>query len=240
MNATAVRTVSVTKRYGGLTAVREVELELGSGECLALLGSNGAGKSTLLRLLASLTRPTSGEVWLFGRPFRRGLSSPAARRAVGYAGHALLTYRSLSPRQNLDFFARLYGLRSPRERADLLLHRFGLGGRLDDPSGALSRGLQQRLALARAFLHDPDLLLLDEPFSSLDAGGCRLVHDAIRESSSRGCAVIIATHDLDRAAALAGRVAILNEGRLAHHGAAPAGAAAWADLYRRWSGEEAA
>jgi heme exporter protein A len=238
--APAVLTRALSKRYGSRAALQPLDLEIPRGESLVLLGPNGAGKSTLLRLLASLSRPSGGEAWLFGRRVERGPGSSAARRRLGYVGHALLLYRALSVRQNLEFFSRLYGMDRVPERLGALVERFGLAGREDDPVGALSRGLQQRVSLARAFVHEPDLLLLDEPFTGLDEDGAAALADALRRAAAAGATLLMATHDLGRAAEVAGRVAVLRRGRLAHLGTAPGGAAALADLLRAVAGAEAA
>jgi len=240
MSAAAVRTVQLSKRYGTRQAVDGLDLEVAQGECLALLGPNGAGKSTLLRLLCSLARPSSGQVWLFGRRLERGAASSSLCGALGYVGHALLAYRPLSARQNLEFFGRLYGLDRVATRVEGMLARFGLAGREDEPLSSLSRGLQQRVSLARAFLHEPRLLLLDEPFNSLDSTGAAVLESALGEARQAGRTVILATHDLERAAALAGRLAVLRRGRLAHVGPPPGDTAEWRSLYRRTLAGEAA
>jgi heme exporter protein A len=236
----AVLTRALGKRYGSRAALQPLDLEVAAGEALALLGPNGAGKSTLLRLLASLSRPSGGEAWLFGRRLERGPGSSSARRRLGYVGHALLLYRPLTVRQNLEFFSRLYGMDRISRRIDALLERFGLAEREDDPVGALSRGLQQRVSLARAFVHEPDLLLLDEPYTGLDGDGSATLSSALRQAAAAGATLLLATHDLGRAAEIAGRVAVLRRGRLVHLGSAPGGEAALADLLRALAGAEAA
>jgi heme exporter protein A len=233
----AVRTRALSKRYGARVALAPLDLEVAAGEFLALVGPNGAGKSTLLLLLAALARPSDGQAWLFGHPVERGPGSSAGRRAVGYVGHPLIAYRALSPRQNLEFFGRLYGLPGLEALVDASLARFGLAEQADDPAGSLSRGQQQRLSLARALLHEPPLLLLDEPFNSLDSEATGVLSGALRQASRAGRTVLMATHDLDRARELAGQVAVLRRGHLALRAEAPAGAQAWASLYRRAAGE---
>jgi heme exporter protein A len=236
----AVLTRALSKRYGSRAALQPLDLEVAPGETLALLGPNGAGKSTLLRLLASLSRPSGGEAWLFGRRVERGPGASPARRRLGYVGHALLLYRPLSVRQNLEFFSRLYGMDRIPERLAALLERFGLSDRENDPVGALSRGLQQRVSLARAFAHEPDLLLLDEPFTGLDGDGSNALSAMLSRASAAGTTLLLATHDLGRAAEIAGRVAVLHRGRLAHLGPAPGGEAALVDLLRAVARAEAA
>ncbi len=240
MSTPVIRALSLSKRYGSRPALDCVDLEVQAGECVAVLGANGAGKSTLLRLLCSLSRPTTGEVWLLGRRLERGPGSAGARRPLGYVGHSLLAYRALSVRQNLDFFARLYALAGPQRRITRMLEEFGLTERADHALGSLSRGLQQRLALARAFLHEPQLLFLDEPYNALDSEGAAALTSALVEAGRSGRTVIVATHDLERAASLAGRVAVLRQGRLSHWGEAPREPGALRDLYRRAAVESAA
>lgn len=179
---------------------------------MALLGPNGAGKTTLLRILASLTKPTSGAVQVDG--FRLPQQASAARARIGFVGHQPLLYEDLSAEQNLAFYARLFRIKSSRTRIDKLLAEFGLASRGREPVRNFSRGMQQRLALARALLHRPRVLLLDEPHSGLDRAAVSIIDAAIRRLAKRGATILIATHDLPRAQRLAQRVEIMSGGRI--------------------------
>ena len=177
-----------------------------------MLGPNGAGKSTLLRTLATLLRPDGGALTVAGHPL-----PAAARRArglIGYLGHDPLLYLDLTAWQNLELFADLYGVPSPRERVEEGLARVGLLGRAFDPVRSFSRGMAQRLGLARLMLHRPVLLLLDEPYAGLDAPGAALLDEVMAEArGTRG--VVLVTHDVERAVGLADRLLVLHRGRVA-------------------------
>ncbi len=206
----------VTRRFRGVPAVDEVSLRVTAGESVCLLGPNGAGKTTLLRLAASLARPSSGALRYRGVPARDAF--PAARGWIGFASHHSLLYPELTVRENLEFHRRLHAADSDLED---VLARHGLAAVADTPTRWLSRGTAQRVTLARALLHRPDLLLLDEPFSGLDAAAGERLFDRVREARERGAALIAATHDVDRGLALADRFVVLRRGRVIHEG--PAG-----------------
>jgi heme exporter protein A len=187
-------------------------VELGDGECLAVLGPNGAGKSTLLRTLATLLRPDEGTLTVAGHALPDG--ARRARGLIGYLGHDPLLYLDLTAWQNLELFADLYGVPSPRERVEEGLARVGLLGRAFDPVRSFSRGMAQRLGLARLMLHHPVLLLLDEPYAGLDAPGATLLDEVMAEArGTRG--VVLVTHDVERAVGLADRLLVLRGGRVA-------------------------
>jgi heme ABC exporter ATP-binding subunit CcmA len=200
------------KRYGPLRALAGIDFEVSAGGVLAVVGPNGAGKSTLLRVLAGLLRPNAGTV-------RVGASGDGDRRrargAVGYLGHATLLYPTLTARENLIFAARLYGVADPRARADTLLDEQGLRALADRPAGSFSRGLAQRLAIARGLVHDPSVVLLDEPFTGLDPTSADRLAGRIRGLAEAGRALVLVTHDLARAGALGDRVLLLVGGRAA-------------------------
>lgn len=219
----------MARRYGRTPVLRGVDLALAAGESVLLLGRNGAGKSTLLRILAGLARPDQGTVELAGLTLT---AAPAAwRRRVGFAGHRSMLYGELTPRENLRFAARLFGLR-PAD-ADAALERFDLGPVADRPVGALSRGLIQRTTLARALLHAPSLLLLDEPFTGLDA----IAADRLRElllaerTGTRG--MVIVTHQASEAWELATRVAVLKNGQWVYQEPRPASLDAFQHDYQQ-------
>jgi heme exporter protein A len=199
--------------------VAGVDLRLDRGERLAVVGPNGAGKSTLLRLLATVLRPDAGDLRLGGHPCPD--EAPRARRLVGYLGHDPLVYLDLSARQNLELYAALHGVPDPGAAVDGALRRVGLLARSLDPVRELSRGLAQRLGLARLFLHEPALLLLDEPDAGLDAPGRRLLDELLAERRA-ATGLVVVSHDLERALQLGDRVLVLRGGRQVAHEAASA------------------
>ncbi len=206
--------VGVARRFGWRWALKGVDLAVSRGRPLALLGPNGSGKSTLLKTLAGLLRPTRGEVRLDGQPL-----AAWGRGRVGLVGHEPLLYPSLTVRENLRFFGKIHGLPRARreERLGELAEALGLDGRLDEPVRALSQGLRQRAALARALLHDPELVLMDEPFSGLDPEAADRLEGMVRAlcAEGRGRIVVFATHDVARARSLAREGILLAEGRVA-------------------------
>jgi heme exporter protein A len=205
-----LRVAAVSKRYGRQRALSDVSLELVPGRVAAVVGPNGAGKSTLLGILATLLRPTSGEIRLGDQALGR-----SSRHLIGYVGHEPGVYPDLSGWQNLQLFAALYGLPSPAERAATMLGRVGLTDvRRDLPARAYSRGMLQRLALARALLHGPEILLFDEPSAALDPAGVRWLVDELLRERAAGRLVILVTHDLDAAAQVAGHLVVLRRGRV--------------------------
>lgn len=206
----------LTKQFGYRTVLRGIDLGIRPGEIIGLLGPNGAGKSTLLRVLATLTKPNAGEARVAGYDISR---KPAEARArLGFSGHQPLLYGDLSAEQNLNFYANLYQVPQVEKRVSELLDLFSLDHRRREPVRNFSRGMQQRLAFARAILHRPKVLLLDEPFSALDKEATALVEKLISDLAKQGCAVLLATHDLVRAAALAHRIELLVDGRLVSAG----------------------
>ncbi len=202
----------LVKRFGPKTVLRGLDLEVRAGEFLALLGPNGAGKTTLLRILASLSRPTAGEVRIGG--YRLPHQAAAVRRRLGVVSHQPLLYGDLSAEENLRFYARLYGLGNSAERIEQVLDLVGLGARRRDLVRTYSRGMQQRLAIARALLHDPEVLLLDEPYTGLDQDASAMLDSVLRQVAAQGRTVVMTSHDLSRAAALATRFAVLSRGRI--------------------------
>ena len=199
------------RTFGRVRILNGLDLTLQSGEVLAVAGPNGAGKTTLLRLLAGLMRPSAGEIRILGQR----LTHPSApvRRAIGLLSHQSLLYDDLSLRENLIFTARLYGLDRPHTVAAETLHAAGLTDRADELPRKLSRGLLQRAAIARAMLHQPKLMLLDEPFTALDASAAERLRADLRGRVSAGTALVIVTHNLEEAWQLASRVAVLVQGR---------------------------
>ena len=199
-----VSLAGICRHFGRRRALSTITLTVRSGEIVGLLGPNGAGKSTLIGVLATLVAPTSGQVQYGGRSARE--IGPALRRHIGLLAHELHLYPELSARQNLAFFAELYGL-DRNSVVDTALEQAGLADRGDDPISSFSRGMRQRVALERALLHQPQLVLFDEPFTGLDDQAVGLVADRLRRLAAAGCVVFVATHDLDLADGLVTRVA---------------------------------
>jgi heme exporter protein A len=210
--AAALRLAGVGKSYGRHRALIDVSLTFGAGRVAAVLGPNGAGKSTLLAILSTLSPPSTGAVTWGAERLGRG---SALRSRIGYVGHEPGVYGDLTAQENLSLFANLYGFRQPEARAAELLAKVGLGElRAGAPARSFSRGMQQRLALARALLPEPELLLFDEPGSALDPAGAAWLTSVIVEQRSAGRIVILVTHDLDAAAAVAEQVVVLRRGRV--------------------------
>jgi heme exporter protein A len=198
--------------YGDRRAVDRVDLDLAAGERIALAGANGAGKSTLLRILATLQRPQDGTLVLMGESMPD--SARAARAGIGYLAHDPLVYLDLSARQNLELYADLYGVPDAHSRILDLLEHVGLLARAEDTVRTFSRGMAQRLALARMMLHRPRLLLLDEPHASLDARGGALLDEELVAATSDGRAAVIVTHEVERVARVADRLVVMRAGRV--------------------------
>ncbi len=200
------------KRYGGVVALADGNLEARSGQVLALLGANGSGKSTLLRMLASLSKPTSGMIRIGGWELPR--EATAVRAQIGMVAHKPLLYDNLTAAENLQFFGRLYNLDTAKSkaRAEMLLQQVGLGRRSSELVRTFSRGMQQRLSIARALLHEPEVLLFDEPHTGLDQEAAAMLDAVVVDQRASGRTVLMATHELERAARLSSRVVILARG----------------------------
>ncbi|HYK91357.1 MAG TPA: heme ABC exporter ATP-binding protein CcmA [Acidobacteriota bacterium] len=200
---------ALAKYFGRFSALRDLHLTVREGEFIALFGRNGAGKTTLLRILAGLSRPSSGEVRI-GTP--HNLTPRAARGAMGYLSHNTALYADLTALENLRFFARLMDVHA--RDADLIerIARVGLSGRESEPVRNYSRGMQQRLAIARAFLHDPSILLLDEPFTGLDQHGTHFLKGYLTDSHARGKTCVMAIHDAPLGYELADRLVVIEKG----------------------------
>ncbi len=211
---TAVTVDGVWKFYGDFPALRDVRLEAGPGSCLALIGRNGAGKTTLLRTIAGFSKPGKGTIRIFGQEPRE----TETRRNIGVIGHGIAVYDELSALENLVLYARLYGLADPRKAALHWLAETGLERVRDGLVREFSRGMRQRLAVARAFLHNPSVLLLDEPFTALDDRAIAVLQRLLREALDNGKTVIMSTHQLREALELSSHVALLNRGQVAFHG----------------------
>jgi heme exporter protein A len=229
LSAIPVVAEGLRREFGGTPVLAGVDLTVEAGELVVLLGSNGAGKTTLLRMLATLLRPSGGTLTLFGEDASR--RPPAARRRLGYVGHESACYPDLTGRENLEFHAELHGVPDSARRIADLLRWAGLEDAARRPARVYSRGMVQRLALARALLHGPELLLLDEPFSGLDLAAVARLETLLGELRRSGHAIVLSTHDLDRVAGLATRVAMLHRGRIAWAQDGPSDAVVLAAAY---------
>jgi len=201
------------KAFGNRPVLRGVNLEVSAGEFLTLVGPNGAGKTTLMNIIATLSRPTAGHIRVAG--FDPAADATRLRRHIGLVSHKALLYDDLSAEQNLRFYARLYDVAQPEARIEMLLRQVGLWGRQHDPVRTYSRGMQQRLAIARALLHDPPVVLLDEPDTGLDRHGAARLYDWLHQSGVAQRTVMMTTHNLERGLQWGDRIAILAQGRIA-------------------------
>ncbi|MDR0311214.1 MAG: heme ABC exporter ATP-binding protein CcmA [Acidobacteriota bacterium] len=203
---------NLTKYYGRSTALRGLDLDIGAGECVAVFGKNGAGKTTFLRILAGLARPSSGSLKI---SFPDGKKPRFTRGAIGYLSHSMSLYPDLTALENLRFFAGL--MHAPADDNALIqrMEAVGLGGREFDPVRNYSRGMQQRLAIARAFLHNPSILLLDEPFTGLDQIGLEVLENYIRRAVAEGKTCVMTLHDPAQGYKLADRLVVIEKGAAA-------------------------
>jgi heme exporter protein A len=208
----AIEIRGLTRRYGATRALDRVDLAVPWDQRLGLFGPNGAGKTTLVRILATLVRPSSGSVIIGGLALPD--QAAAIRRHVGYVAHQTFLYDELSVRENLQFYGRLYGVPKLADRITTLIERVGLPTRAGDRVRTLSRGLQQRAALARAVLHDPTILLLDEPDTGLDADALDLLRDLLVDERGRPRTVLLTTHHVELALELVERVVVIARGTI--------------------------
>jgi heme exporter protein A len=227
--AAVVEVAGLTKRFGHVRALRGVDFALGTGESLAVFGPNGAGKTTLLRILAGLLKADGGVVRFGGEALVRG--NAAHRRRVGLISHHSLLYDGLTAAENLVFYARLYSVAEPRAAAARALAGVGLAARAADQVGTFSRGMVQRLAIARALLHDPDVMLLDEPFSGLDQGAAATLRELLGRLRAERRTMVLVTHNIDEGLELATHVAIQVAGRFVSLGSRDGDLAAYRVRY---------
>jgi heme exporter protein A len=203
----------LVKRFGLKTVLRGLDFEVQPGEFVALLGPNGAGKTTFLRILASLSRPSLGEVKVAG--YRLPNEAAAVRARLGVVSHLPLLYGDLSAEENLRFYGRMYGIENLEPRITEVLEMVGLNTRRRDLVRTFSRGMQQRLAIGRAVLHDPDVILFDEPYTGLDQDASTMLDEVLQTVAAKGRTVVMTSHDLARAEDLATRFDILSRGVIA-------------------------
>ena len=207
-----IRTENLCKDFDEVKAVRNLNLKVEEGEIYGFLGPNGAGKTTTILMLLGILKPSRGKIYLFGEELSRNFLSLKSR--IGVVSEKQYLYKEMTAGEYLDFFAELYGVRNRKKRIEELLEAVGLLEVINRKVGAFSRGMQQKLGFARALLHDPDLLILDEPVSGLDPTGIKQIRDLVREENRKGRTVFISSHLLSEVERLCGRVGIINEGRL--------------------------
>lgn len=212
----AVKVEALAKRFGFSWALNGIDFTLDQGELLAVFGPNGAGKTTLLRILSTLMRPTSGSVSLLGYDLEK--EGEALRKVIGVLAHHPLLFDNLTAQENLKFYGQMFEVKNLKTRIDELLRDVGLVEHRDRLVQPFSRGMQQRLAIARVIIHDPPLLLLDEPHTGLDQDGIAFLGQCLRAFLERGNTIIMTCHDFARGLELATRAAILNDGHLVYWG----------------------
>jgi heme ABC exporter ATP-binding subunit CcmA len=228
MPAVVLEARSIIKAFGRNRVLRGVSLSVSAGDTYVLFGPNGAGKTTLVKVLSGLMKADSGEVLVFGEGYDEDPRGIKAR--IGVLSHEPYLYDELSARENLDFFGRLYDVPHRGERVRSMLKEVGLYTRSHDRVGTFSRGMRQRLGLARALLHDPDLVLLDEPYTGLDVGATETLDGIIRDKAKEGKAFFAITHDLDHGLEMANRAGIIDGGKLVHE----AERSGWDELRSRY------
>jgi heme exporter protein A len=208
-----IRIRNLVKNFGLKRVLRGLDLEVEAGEFMIMLGPNGAGKTTLLRIIASLSRANFGEVQVGGMLLPD--HADQVRRLLGYVSHQSLLYSELTAHENLRFFGRLYGVQNLQERIEVLLELVGLSDRGRDQVRTYSRGMEQRLSIARALLQDPVLLLFDEPYTGLDQDAALGLDDTLGELSTSGRTILMTSHDINRSSQLASRIDVLSRGVVA-------------------------
>lgn len=213
MTDTLISVNQVEKTFGSRWALRNISFSVEPGQIVALVGPNGAGKTTLLRIIATLARPSSGEIFIGKIPVAQ--HAAAARGAIGFVGHQTFMYDSLTAEENLRLYARLYDIGDVAARVRAVAARVGIEHRLKDVARTLSRGLQQRLTLARMLLHEPAVLLLDEPYTGLDKLAADQLDEIMLGAKREGRAVLFSTHDLERGLGVADRALVVHGGRIA-------------------------
>ncbi len=207
----AIDVQGIRKTFGLLEAVRGISFQLKRGEFLTLFGPNGAGKTTLLKILSGLTKPSSGTAVISGYDIVEG--NPALRSEIGVISHSACLYEDLTPLENMLFYAKMYSLESPRERSVQVIEEVGLKSRMNDRVHTFSRGMLQRLTIARAIIHNPSILFLDEPYTGLDQHAAILLKEQLAQLHTEGRTVIMTTHDLDRGLEMCDKVAIQVRGK---------------------------
>jgi len=207
-----IRALGLRKSYGNFEALRGIDLDIGKGEFFTLFGPNGAGKTTFIKLLATLTKPSSGSLAVSGFDVKK--ESDKVRKITGVISHDPFLYENLSAFENIKFFGTLYEVDNLDGRTEEVIRELGLGKRMHDIVRNFSRGMKQRLAVARAIVHDPSILLLDEPYTGLDQHGAHVLGDMLKELKSDNRTILMTTHNIDEGLGLSDRVGIITGGRL--------------------------
>ncbi len=208
----AIRIRGLVKSFGRIPALRGIDLDAAYGQVISLLGPNGSGKTTLIRILATLARADTGEVWICGNGLHR--DGARVRRMIGVVMHDPLLYDNLTARENLKLACRLFGLDRAAERIERVIETVGMGARIDQRIGMMSHGMKKRVGIARSLIHDPTVLLMDEPESGLDQDALALLDAVITDRSNPDRTIVMTTHNLERAHALGDRIVTLNAGRV--------------------------
>ena len=211
----AIEAQGLARSFGGRRALAGVDLSVGHGECLTVFGPNGAGKTTLIKLLATLCKPSAGRAWVDGMDIRS--QSVQVRRRLGVVTHSTYLYNELTVSENLRFYGRMYRIPDMEQRIREVVSQVRLESRIHDRVGALSHGMQKRVSIARAVLHNPSILLLDEPESGLDLHAALMMRDILDTMNSGDRTVVMTTHNMERGLAIADHVAILHRGRIVYH-----------------------
>ena len=212
----AIEALDVAKSFGQITALRGVDMRVDRGSCLMIFGPNGAGKSTLLGILATLIRPSEGWVRVEGLDVHE--EAEKVRSRIGLISHQTMTYDDLTASENLLFYGKMFGVKDLKGRVDSALEQVGLAERRNDRTGGFSRGMKQRLSIARSMMHDPSVLLLDEPFTGLDPSARKMMSQLLQNLKGEGRTVVMTTHEIGHGLPLADRAALLVRGRWAFQG----------------------
>ncbi len=230
----AIEVKRLIKSYGEHHALRGIDLNVKWGDILAIFGPNGAGKTTLLKVLATLVKPSAGDVSVAG--FNLKQDAIMIRRRIGVVTHQTLLYDDLSAYENLRFYGKMYDVSNLRDRISQLVAQVGLESRIHDPVRTLSRGMQQRLAIARALIHDPPVLLLDEPGTGLDQHASAMFANILNSTVNKQRAVLMTSHSLEQGAALSNRIAIMADGKIAYEGSKQMDISNLRDVYYQCTG----
>jgi heme exporter protein A len=225
---------NLAKAFGYLPVLKKINLQIQRGEFVALLGPNGSGKSTLLRLICGLSKPTAGTIIVGGWSIPG--EAEAIRAQIGLVSHKALLYDNLTAHENLAFYAKLYNLKDSQTKIDDLLERVGLSKRAHNLVRTFSRGMQQRLSIARALLHQPHVLLFDEPFTGLDQDAAVVLDTLLQDAHAEGHTILMTTHELDRAARLPSRILILSRGTIGYDSTEPVDGMQLAKIYADTTG----